>query len=142
MRRRHLLALGVLVVAMGFLVLPTAGQARGAPQLAWNTAFFDFGFPDPGATPAATFTLTNSGGSATSVLTVTPRMDPQFTILADTCTGNSLGPAKSCSVTVQFDSTQVTDPCTLFSGTLTATSRKSTTNTITGFAVDGLSTCS
>jgi hypothetical protein len=30
----------------------------------------------------------------------------------------------------------------LFSGTLTATSRKSTTNTITGFAVDGLSTCS
>jgi hypothetical protein len=45
--------------------------------------------------------LANSGGSASAALTVTIT-GPAFTLLADTCTGISLGPRKSCTVTVDY----------------------------------------
>jgi hypothetical protein len=69
-----------------------------------------------GSTTPQTFTLANSGGSASAALTVTIT-GPAFTLLADTCTGISLGPRKSCTVTVDYtpDAGGGTD-----AGTLTA----------------------
>jgi hypothetical protein len=66
------------------------------------------------------FTLKNSGGSATSALTITVT-GSAFTISADSCTGTSLGPGKSCAVTVSYEPSSVGQSD---SGTLTATSQK------------------
>jgi hypothetical protein len=49
-----------------------------------------------------TFTLTNSGGAATGAMTVSLTGASAFSTTADTCTAGSLGPNKSCSVTVQY----------------------------------------
>ena len=46
--------------------------------------------------------LTNSGGSATGMLSVSLGSATEFSITADACTGTALGPRKSCNVTVQY----------------------------------------
>lgn len=72
-----------------------------------------------GATKAITFTLVNSGDRASGAIAVSL---PQgaFTVSADGCTETSLGPGKSCGVTVAYapvDSGEVDD------ATLTATAK-------------------
>jgi len=64
---RTIIAAAAMTVA---LVIPAAGQAGGAPAIAWtpttSAGTFNYGTIDVGATPTQTFTLTNSGGSATA----------------------------------------------------------------------------
>src|SRR6266508_1325005 len=87
------------------LLAPAAGQTAGAPTLAWSPATndaYDYGTVTVGQTASQTFTLTNSGGSATGILTVTLSGSSAFTKTADGCTATSLGPRKSCSVSVQY----------------------------------------
>ena len=115
-----LIAVGVLGLA---LLLPTAGQAARAPATAFNPSSYDYGTVDAGTTASKTFTLTNSGGSATAALTVSLTGASAFSKTADTCTATSLGPNKSCSVTVQYAPT--TDGAS-DSATLTASSKKPT----------------
>jgi hypothetical protein len=102
-RRRRapaaLIAAGVIGLA---LLVPTAGQAAGPPAIAFNPSSYFYGFFDVGETASKTFTLTNSGGSATGALTVSLTGSSAFSKTADTCTARSLGPNKSCSVTVQY----------------------------------------
>jgi alpha-tubulin suppressor-like RCC1 family protein len=57
-----------------------------------------------GGSVSQTFTLTNSGGRATAVLTIA-LAGAGFTKTADSCRGTSLGPRKSCSVTVRYSPT-------------------------------------
>src|SRR6516162_8749290 len=88
--------------AMGMLVAGTsaqAAQAAGPPVLTWSQGgttitSFDYGTLDAGAgaTQPETFTLTNSGGSASGTLAVTLSGPAVFTVTADSCTGRSLGP--------------------------------------------------
>jgi hypothetical protein len=78
-----------------------------------------------GQTGSQTFTLTNSGGSASGAVTVTLPGSAEFTITADTCTATSLGGGKSCTVTVQF---APSSPGAV-AATLTATSNKAATAT-------------
>ena len=52
---------------------------------------------------ASTYTITNSGGTATGALLVAA--GPQFTIGSDLCSGLSLAAAKTCTFTVTFSPT-------------------------------------
>jgi hypothetical protein len=104
-RRRASAAL----VAAGFiglgLLVPTVGQAARLPATAFGPSSYDYGTIDAGATASTTFTLRNSGGSATGALSVSLMGSSAFSVTAETCTARSLGPRKSCSVTVQYTPT-------------------------------------
>jgi hypothetical protein len=94
------------------LLIPAAAAmaSASAPALTWSQAgtvitSFAYNKLDAGAgqTQSATFTLTNTGGSASGTLAVTLSGPAVFTVTADSCTGRSLGPRKgSCDVTVQY----------------------------------------
>lgn len=71
----------------------TAGAAhrpRPQPALAF-TPPYDYGLVTVGQTASQTFTLANSGGSASGAITATLTASAEFTKTADTCTGTSLG---------------------------------------------------
>lgn len=103
-------AVATSVVAM--LVFAMAGQAGGPPSnpgsppsLDWTPSTaggFDFGLLGVGKTATQTFTLTNSGGSASAALTITLSDAPGLSITEDNCSGTSLGPGKSCTVDVEY----------------------------------------
>jgi len=109
MRKRVVrIMLAAAVAAGALLVVVVGGQAGGSPptpSIDWSPSTsggFDFGLVAVGKTASQTFTLTNSGGSASAALTVTLSGPPTVTITDDTCTATSLGPGKSCTVTVQY----------------------------------------
>jgi outer membrane protein assembly factor BamB len=120
--RAVLFALGLALVA---LVTSAAGQASGPPSLAWfvsgtQASAYDYGTVAIGAKPSQTFTLKNSGGSATSALTIALTGSSAFTKTSDSCMATSLGPNKTCTVIVRYaPSTGNGD-----SATLTATGKK------------------
>jgi hypothetical protein len=96
----------VVVAATGALLAVGSAQAASSgPALAWSGTS-NFGTIDGvgGQTASQTFTLTNSGGSATGTLVValTNTSGAAFSITRDSCTGLSLGPKKSCKVTVEY----------------------------------------
>jgi hypothetical protein len=119
MTRRRLPVL-VAVAIVAFTVISSAG-AGGAPSIAFRPSSNVYGPIGSGTTASKTFTLTNSGGVATGALKVSLTGASAFSKTADTCTAASLGPKKTCSVTVQYAPT--TDGAS-DSGTLTATSKK------------------
>jgi hypothetical protein len=96
---------GRAVVVAGALML-VLGSAAGAaakprpPVLAFSPAPYDYGEVAAGQAVSQTFTLANSGRSATGRLRVTLAGAAAFTIAGDTC--RSLGPGKTCTVTVRF----------------------------------------
>jgi hypothetical protein len=120
-----------LAVAALVLVAPTVAQPAttgSVPVLAWSpsaSGSFNFGMVQAGKTASQTFTLTNSGGTATGMLTVALSGSTALTKTADGCTATSLGPKKSCSVTVRYAPTSGPESDT---GTLTATSKKPAAN--------------
>jgi outer membrane protein assembly factor BamB len=121
---RYSWPLAVLIASAVMLVASAAGQAAAAPSLAWSpttsSGNYDFGLVNIGDKPSQTFTLKNSGGAATSALTITLTGSAAFKKTADTCTATSLGPNKMCSVTVQYAPTTGNGD----SATLTAASKK------------------
>jgi hypothetical protein len=134
--------IGIIVAAaaMGMLVAGTSAQAANTPVLAWSqggttiTSSYDYGTLDAGAgaTKSVTFTLTNSGDSASAMLTVSLSGSAAFSINVDGCTGTSLGPNKSCGVTVTFAPTASGESD---NATLTAQGKKAAANasiTLTG----------
>jgi outer membrane protein assembly factor BamB len=119
----------VLFMGVAALLVPAAGQPANAPSsppsLSWSPTTstppptYDFGTQS--GPVSQQFALTNSGGSATSALKVTVSPSPgPFTITADACTRTSLGPKKSCKVTVQYAPTTGNGD----TATMTATSNK------------------
>jgi hypothetical protein len=121
--RAATMAVAIAAVAVG---AATAAAASTGPVLSWAPAtagVYSYGTPPGGQAVAETFTLTNSGGSASSALTVTLAGSAAFTKTADTCTGTSLGPRKTCTVAVTYTAPQV--PGQASQATLTATSNKS-----------------
>jgi HYDIN/CFA65/VesB family protein len=120
--RRAAVITGVAAVLIGSVA--GIASASSPPAPAWSgpgvsAGSFDYGSVNAGTTvtPAATFTLTNNGGSATAALKVTVT-GTAFALENDHCTGTSLGPRKSCTVQVAYTASTpggVTD-----TGTLTA----------------------
>jgi hypothetical protein len=92
--------------AVTLLVVPAAGEAARPPALGWSPATsggsYNFGTFDAGARRSVVFTLTNPGGSATGRLAVTLSGSAAFSITADGCSGRSVGPRRSCAVTVRY----------------------------------------
>src|SRR3984957_6005251 len=114
------------VVAAGAAVVVVLGPARGAASaarkpitLAFTPSPYGYGQVTAGQTATQTFTLANTGGKASGALTITLPGSAAFTITADTCKG-SLGPGKTCTVTVQFAPAGADTA----SATLTATNNK------------------
>jgi len=96
----------VVVVAglMGLVGVPAgvASAGAGPAVLAFERSQYAYGLVSIGGRPERAFTLVNSGGRASGALTISAAGAAAFTVTADTCTGASLGPGKSCSVTVRF----------------------------------------
>jgi hypothetical protein len=95
-------------VAAGAVLLLVGGSA-GAASAAAGPAVLDlqptsheFGPVPLGAHEDLTLTLTNTGGRASSGLTVTAAGSPAYAVTADGCSGHTLGPGRSCTVTVRF----------------------------------------
>src|SRR6516164_5688852 len=123
--RRRIAAAGAGAVLAAGMVVAAAGPAAagGPPVLAFSPSPHDYGQVTLGQTASQTFTLANSGGSASAVLTVALSGSAAFTITADSCTATSLGPEKSCTVTVQF--APATSACAAAAtASLTATGEK------------------
>lgn len=111
----------------------TLRQPWGEPEApaAGLPSPYHYGQVLTGQATVQTFTLANSGGSASRALKVRLAGSAQFTRTADTCTGISLQPGKSCTVTVQFAAagagkatarlTVAHDKTVLATGTLTGT---------------------
>lgn len=99
--RRAVVAVGTVVALLG---LPAGvASAGGSPAvLAFQPDGHDYGSVPVGQTSEQQLRLTNAGGRGSSALTVTLSGSPAFTVTADTCTGSSLGPGKTCTVTVRF----------------------------------------
>jgi len=104
-----LAVLGVLSFA------PAALASSAAPSLSFTPSSWTAGPIDSGTTTTQAFTLTNTGDKASGAITITLPGSAAFTATADTCTGRSLGPGKSCSITVQYApaSNTATDTATL-----------------------------
>lgn len=114
----------LVVLALVLLALVPAGaQAKpsSGPTLEFTPSTggtYDFGAVDASTTASQDFTLTNTRGGAAPALNLTVTGSSAFTITAESC--KSLGPGKSCGVTVEYAPTGGSD-----SATLTATSKKS-----------------
>jgi len=133
--------IGIIVAAaaMGMLVAGTPAQAAAAPALGWSpttsAGTYDFGTVDGVGHQSATqmFTLTNSGRSSTGTLAgvaLTNSSGTAFSIISDGCTGLSLGPNRSCQVTVHYAPTTNGE---IDSATLTATGEHAAASiTLTG----------
>ena len=129
--RRRIAAAGAAGALAAAMVAAAAGPAAagGPPVLAFTPSPFDYGPVTPGQTATETFTLANTGGSASGMTTIALSGSAEFTITAQRCPGVGLGPGMTCTVTVQFaPSTGGT-----VTARLTATSKKaSATDSLTG----------
>jgi len=72
------------------------------PELGFTPSPYDFGEVTAGQPASQAFTLANTGATASGTLAVTLAGQAGFTKSGDTCTGTSLGPGQSCTVSVQF----------------------------------------
>ena len=72
------------------------------PKLGFTPSPYDFGEVTAGQPASQAFTLANTGATASGTLAVTLAGQAGFTKSGDSCTGTSLGPGQSCTVTVQF----------------------------------------
>jgi VCBS repeat-containing protein len=111
------------MVAVLAIVLPAGAGAAGAPALTLDPAAWDYGTIAVGATASKTFALRNTGTAASAALTVsiTGSGAAAFTKTADSCSATSLGPNKSCSITVVYSPSAAGATDT---ATLTASSKK------------------
>jgi hypothetical protein len=100
--RGWLLALAVLVAAT---VVPLAIAGSGPVLVFASPDSTFFGTVAKNSTTTHTWTYTNKGGSATSVLSVSLSGAAAFTIASNTCSAVSLGPNKSCMVGVSYTPT-------------------------------------
>jgi hypothetical protein len=70
--------------------------------VAFTPASHDYGQVESGFPVSQTFTLANTGGTGTGALADTLTGPAAFTTTGDTCTGTSLEPGGTCTITVQF----------------------------------------
>ena len=129
-RRVTAAGVGVLTAVAVLAGAGTAAASPRAPQLAFTPAPYNYGQVPTGKTASRTFTLANTGGTATGKLRVRLTGSAAFTITGDTCR-NTLGPGKTCTVTVRFAPTSAAS----LTATLTAVGKKhgaTATDALTG----------
>lgn len=97
---RAVVVAGAVVMALGSAAGAAAAKPR--PPTDVQPAPYDYGQAGTGQAVSQTFTLANSGGTATGALTDTLTGAAAFTVTGDTCTGISLAAGGTCTVTVRF----------------------------------------
>jgi hypothetical protein len=131
-----LVAVGM--VAVGFFA--PAGQATQSPSINFTPTLQNFGVVAVGGSSSATLKLTNTGSSATAIQSLTVSGSSAFTITTTNCT--SLGPNKSCTVTITYRPTMRDGDI----ATLTALSNKpgitATATLVGGFTSFAQTACS
>ena len=125
-RRGALTALVSIGVLASALLGASSAWARSAlPSLVWSpttsSGTYNYGTLNAGQAKEVTFTLENTGGKASGALTVTLPGSSAFSVTSDECTERSLGPNKSCTVTVKYAPASSDESDT---ATLTGTSKK------------------
>ena len=100
--RRAVVTAGTSVLVLGAGAGAAAASTGGPPVLAFTPSPQHFGPVTVGQAATQAFTLKNTGRRATSALAVHLAGPGAFTITTNTCAGTSLGPGKSCTVTVRF----------------------------------------
>ena len=120
-------AAAALAAAAAAVIVPAAAAAATAPVvLGWapttSPGSYNYGNLIAGQTAAKKFTLTNTGTAGSSALKITWTGPAAFTKTADTCTGTSLGPKKTCTVTITYTAPAV--PGQADTATLTAAVNK------------------
>jgi hypothetical protein len=125
-------AAALVAAAAAIAVSAAAAAAAKPPVLAWSPATYSYGTLAAGQTAATTFTLASSGGSASSALKITVPGSAAFAKTADTCTGTSPGPGKTCTVTVAYTAPAVPGQAGI--ATLTAAGNKPVGTTVTDTA--------
>jgi hypothetical protein len=83
-----------------------SGTAVAPAALTFTPASNDFGTVVVGQTKTTALTLSNTGGSATSVLSITTA-DTQFLVNNDFCSGHPLPAAGQCSLNVTFSPSSI-----------------------------------
>lgn len=130
--RRALIGAG-LAGAGVLSVAPGALASSAPPSLAFTPSSWTAGPVAAGTATSQTFTITNTGGKASGALKVTLSGAAAFAATADSCTGRSLGPGKSCSVTVRYAPASPGEDDT---ASLAATgTQASATTTLTGSSI-------
>lgn len=110
LRRPFIVSIAVVAVFV-LVAAPTAaaGKSKASPPAIALTpstsGTYDYGTIEPGQSASQTFTLTNLGGTATGRLAIELSGSTAFAITADVCSATSLGPRKSCTVTVEYGPT-------------------------------------
>lgn len=100
-----------------------ASAAAGPAALGFDRAQYAYGRVSIGTTHEHTFTVRNTGGRATRGLTTSLTGSSTFTLVGDSCAGRTLGPRKTCTVTVRFSPGAVS----AVSGTLSVTGKNHST---------------
>src|SRR5436190_692397 len=99
-------ALAGAAVAAFPVAVANATQLKPAVTITPSTnGTYSFGSLTAPQITSQQFTVANTGGSATSALFVALVGSPTFSVTADSCSAISLGPRKSCYVTVQYAAT-------------------------------------
>jgi hypothetical protein len=78
-----------------------SGTAIAGSLVAVTPASNDFGSIEATKTKSVTFTLSNTGGTATETIVITPT-DAVFSVANDLCSGRPLAPAGTCTFAVVF----------------------------------------
>jgi hypothetical protein len=90
-----LLSAATATLLIGLTLLTPANAAKSPPNIAWSPSTngtFDYGMVNVGQTVSQQFTLTNMGGSATGMLSISLMNPGAFAITSNTCSGTALGP--------------------------------------------------
>lgn len=105
---RGMAAAGALVLTGAVLAAPPPpASAKPRPELSFQASSVHFSVPadlPADVAPQVTVTMLNSGQTATSAIKVTVPDESPFQVVDETCP-RSLGPRKTCTVTVQFTPT-------------------------------------
>jgi uncharacterized repeat protein (TIGR01451 family) len=115
---------------------PSLSLAPVAPIVVTTTGPAAYSFGTIVGEVSQTFSLTNGGGSATSALVVSLTGSAAYAKSQDRCTAISLGPKKSCAITIRYTPASSADTATL---TAMSTKPKAST-TISLSGAKGIST--
>src|SRR5437868_5942423 len=91
-----------LLASLGLLITP---GATAGPAPSWSPSTkggYDFDWLTVGQSVSQAFTLSNPDTSASGTLAIELKGSTAVTLVADNCTGTSLGPKATCTVRVAY----------------------------------------
>ena len=107
MKRLMLFALLVVAAVSASLGVPAAladGGGDGGPKLVFlSSPSPDYGYVPAGSVETNTYTVENVGSGKGGALSVAAMGSGDWTIVSDTCSGVTLAPGQTCSVSISYE---------------------------------------